>query len=483
MALALYGWQLARLMGAHAGASDSSGYMNHARLLATGSVTTPIRTVEGAPPRAEAAYTYVPLGFRPVALEPPTMVPTYPSGLPVLLLLGSSLLGWSYGPGVVMGLHAIAGLLLVYAFARRWGLSPLGAAIAAAMVGASPLYFFMAQQAMTDVPALVWTTAALLLAERSRDRSPKTALWVGLALGVAALIRPTNVLLLAPLLLSFGLSIRRWGWFGLGVMPAAVFYFAHSHAAYGAFLTTGYGDVSQAFKRALLLPTVLHYGRWLPILLTPLVLLALALPFVLRSAGERRRAALLAVWALAFLGFYSVYDHTHETWWYLRFVLPAFPPLAIAAVWTGERLLNRWEWRARVHLGVAASVITGVILFASSWGHRLHAAYGGRHEQVYPVACAWAQTQLPPGAVVVAMQMTGALQYHTDFTLVRWDHVQPEDVVRIEQHLAETDQPLFALLFEFETADAFRRWGSADWEPVGQSGPVTAWRRRGPEGR
>ena len=68
---------LAWKSGAVAGGSDSSGYMNNARLIAASHATAPIRSVAGIPPEKAPGYLYVPLGFRPSA-DGAALVPTYP---------------------------------------------------------------------------------------------------------------------------------------------------------------------------------------------------------------------------------------------------------------------------------------------------------------------------------------------------------------------------------------------------------------------
>ena len=79
-----------------------------------------------------------------------------------------------------------------------------------------------------------------------------------------------------------------------------------------------------------LVPSLRLYLWGLPLLLTPLVFLAAGLPFLLRK--EPLRASALVAWIVCLLGFYSFYRCTHETLWYLRFVMPAFPALAIGAM-------------------------------------------------------------------------------------------------------------------------------------------------------
>jgi len=62
------------------------------------------------------------------------------------------------------------------------------------------------------------------------------------------------------------------------------------------------------------------------VLLTPLFSCCLGLPVLRRQSLP---LDWLVVWALVFPGFYLFYSYTHYDWWWLRFLLPAFPPLTV----------------------------------------------------------------------------------------------------------------------------------------------------------
>src|SRR5208283_3612530 len=77
LALAFYGVFLTRNVAALAAGADSSGYLNHARLLASGRVHAPARTLPGLPMADAPRFLYTPLGFVP-APDGAGLVPTYP---------------------------------------------------------------------------------------------------------------------------------------------------------------------------------------------------------------------------------------------------------------------------------------------------------------------------------------------------------------------------------------------------------------------
>jgi len=249
--LACYAAVLVRYVNACAGGSDSSGYLNNARLLATGRVQASVRALPGLPAGRAPGYLYMPLGFKP-AFRGAGIVPTYATGLPLLVLAAAPLAGWRHACDAVMVAHALAGVLLTYALARAMRLPQRWAILGAAVLAVSPLYLEYALQAMSDLPALVWVTASVLAAWTSRETAsrPASKLWplsAGFALALAVLIRPSNLLALAPLAIVLGGSPRRWAIFALGGLPGAIFLCLYNLAAYGHLMTTGYGDVWSSF--------------------------------------------------------------------------------------------------------------------------------------------------------------------------------------------------------------------------------------------
>lgn len=468
----LYTGFLVRYMGAYASGSDSSGYLNNARMLAQGRVTIPMRIVPGLGADNLPPYAYVPLGFVPDR-DHATLTPTYPTGLPLLFLGVSQVVGWEHGPGLTMGLHALFGLWLVYRLARAMGLDSDWAGLGAVLLAASPLYVFLSLYAMSDVPAMVWVTAAVYFAWISRDQ-PWLALPAGMALGIAVLVRPTNLLTMVPVALAIGLSPRRWLRLILGGLPAAIFLGAFNQAAYGRILTTGYGSVAGEFNLAVVPLTLRHYALWLPVVLTPFVVLALGLPALARRLP--RPICLLTVWCLLFAVLYVFNIHTHEFWWYLRFLLPAFPPLIVAALLVANALIARFHLPLRRWWLVIAGTL--VLLHGAAWSRYLHAYTIGHGEKVYPDVAAWLQAHLPANAVVAAMQASGALFYYTDYTFVRWDMIEPADFQRIAKACTSAGRPVYAVLYPFEIEEwkAFEQHLAGHWSQVGAVRHVSIWR-------
>jgi 4-amino-4-deoxy-L-arabinose transferase-like glycosyltransferase len=441
-----------------------------------------MRVVAGIPPADLPPFAYVPLGFRPHGGA--EMSPTYPIGLPLAVLATAQLTGWSLGPHATMLWHALLGVALTYWLGRIAGVSKGLSLVGALMLATSPLYLFTSTTLMSDTPALVWTTAAVLLAWRSRD-APRLAALAGAAVATAVLVRPTNVLVLAPVAACLGLSPRRWAWLCAGGSPGAVVLLLYNSAAYGNPLTTGYGDVGSAFALANVPASLRTYAEWLHVELTPLVVLAPGLPMLSRRSP--RLVAVLALWIAGFCGLYAFYYNTHEAWWYLRFLLPAFPPLLVAVLLVGRRLLDllpadRWFSRSPALAAAGLTVAVLVLAHNVSWVEKLEAAEAGRGERAYYEAATWARAHLPANSALVAGQTSGALFHYTDLPLLRWDMLPQERFALVVAALQRRRQPLYAVLFPFEVEDdrvLSERLPGA-WTQVGAVRHVTIWRFDGP---
>jgi len=476
-ALVLYAVLLARNEGAVAGGSDSSGYMNQARLLAAGHVHVQPRTIPGLPRADMPPFLYVPLGFKP-APDGDGMVPTYPAGFSLFVVALRPLAGWRYAGDTAAIIHAIAGIVATYALGRMLGLGRKWSVLGAAVVAASPLYLLMSLMAMSDVPSLAWTTLAVLAALKSHQR-PAWALAAGAAMSVDVLLRPANTLAFLPVAVALGMSPRRWLLFVLGGLPGAAFFGAHSLAAYGSVGATGYGDASGNFGVRFVRPTLLHYAVWIPALFTPVVALCAGLPWLASVRAHTRW--LLGAWILPFAAFYSAYLCTHETWWYLRFLLPAVPPIVVGSLLVLRRLCARGPGRPVADLAplTLAAALALVAACSGCLSHYLHPFAIGRTEHQYERITDWMAKNVPGDAICVTMQASGAIFYYTDFTFIRWDFVNSGNVGRIEAAIRSSRRPLYAVLFPFEVDEShvLDRRMPGHWSHAGAVGNVLIMRR------
>jgi opacity protein-like surface antigen len=447
--LIAYGAILYVLGGAVAGGSDNSGYFNEARLFSQHTVHAQSRALAGFPASEAPPYLYVPLGFKPVADGSAQLVPTYPPGLSLMLVPVARMAGWRHSGDILLIVHSLAGIALIYALALMCGLPPPWALFGSALLAASPLYLYTSLQALSDVPATVWALAAVLAAWRSRERTG-WALAAGLSIAVAFLVRPSNFLIVLPVAIAIGASPRRLMLAALGTAPGIAAWMAINHAAYGGYLQSGYGAIWNEFHPGLIPGTLWYCVKWLPILFSPIVIASPAIVAAVRS--RPRVATVLASWAVAFIGFYSAYRWTHESWWFLRFLLPAAPAFIVAGLvmtrmcFDGLRSGFRASWlRALAALLVFASIGAELtqVLSLDAWSI-------GRGERKYGRVASWLVHNLPPNSVIVVNQFSGSMFYFTDFTFLRGDQLDAKTAESIRKAVKAEKRPLFSVLFQFE---------------------------------
>lgn len=465
---ALLGWNL----GAYAGGADSSGYLNHARLLAAGTVRTPTRDLPSAPAREISAFAYVPLGFSPASAgNPREMVAIYPLGLPLLLAVAGIALGWMLAAPVVVVAHALAGLWVTYALGRAAGLQQRLALLGAVILAVSPQYIFNSVQLLSDLPALVWTTAAILCAWKARTRVG-WAWATGLVFAMAVLIRPTNVLVAVPVLIALGAKWGRWWRTGVAGLPVAIGLLLYNRAAYGHPLRFGYGEIGEAFSFGYLGPTLLHYALWLPVSLAVVGLLGLGLPWA-RGIAQPWTAVLLS-WCAILGGFYALYPFTHQDWWALRFVLPAFPAAIVGAMLVAQACLAYHSEAAQ------RQILFAVAAWSLGWGliwcQPLRSWRIGHDEHAYVEATTWAREHLPAGTVIFGSQTTGAQHYYTDFVTVHWPFAHEPDALKIVTGAKKDGRAIYAMLFPHEEGMLRERPLPGRWEAAGQVRHISIWR-------
>jgi len=486
----LYAGFLAWYHAPYAGSSDASGYLNSARLLLDGKLSTPVRVPEGLTAEILPREHLLPLGFRLDAAQQ-NLLPTYPIGLPLHFAVAGFFIGLEPAATLVGVASALAFVFLLYLASREFGVGPGWSAAGAWLAAFSPLTLHYALQPMSDLVAAAWVLAAMLCALRS-PRHGGWAAGAGAAFALAVLVRPTNLLLILPVAIALQPTARTWIAFALGGLPGAVFLAAYNHALYGSYIASGYGDVSSLFALRHLPPTLWHYAKWVPVVATPLVLAALALPWL---KTDRRRKFVLLTWAVPLMLLYAAYEPTKETWWYLRFILPAMPALAIAAALALQPVnYPSWFLASRVlpadappdqvargrtlRLPFTALLFLTAILWMLKWDRDLWATQIELNERAYRLTGRWVAEQLPPEAVLVAYQVSGALLFYTTQPFIIPNNLTPQDNSRLNAWLSVRHRMLYAALYPHEEA-VVRQQMPGQWEVVTRLRQVTIWRRTG----
>jgi len=471
-ALAGYAFFLSHHSAIVAGGSDSSGYLNSARLLAHGRLVTALRI----PAEFGAHGTVNPMHFLPQGFFPAPdkarLTPTYPTGLPLLLALAGKLLGWETGPALLALLAATGALALCYLVAREAGVSVPLALAGAGVLAAFPVFIFTSVQPLSDTLATTWALAALFAALRAhRSRTRAWALGCGAALAMAVLVRPTNVLLAPALLVLIGWDCRQMGGFLLGGLPGAAWLGFYNHHLYGGALRSGYGDVAAAFALSYGAPTAMHFIKWLALLI-PAVLLAL--PFAAWRRRETRTRPLLALTVvfIAIAGAYAFYEVSHEVWWCLRFILPAVPALIIAGL-LGIESFGKFRQ--------ASALLLALWAIGSSWywTPRLGVFLVKGYEQAYAGGAQAAVATLPKDAVVMSFAFSGALYFYSEFPVLRWDQMDAAAFGRYAALARQAGRPVCAVIFDFEEKDAFQRCPGG-WRRLATLRNVGLWQLAAP---
>ena len=487
-----------------AAGADAYGYVSQADLWLHGNLHID-QSFAAKAPWPLARWTFTPLGYRP---EPdgPRIVPSYSPGLPMLMAAAQAIAGTC----AMFWIVPLAGGVLVlatYGIARRIG-RPWPGVAAAWLVATSPTMLFMLMAPMSDVPAAAAWAVAVMFA---LSEAPLAAAASGLSAAMAILIRPN----LVPLAAIIGLwiawrdsrDLRSWrslrfSVFAVTASTGAIAVAAINARLYGSPLASGYGDLSDAYSWSYLAPNLKQYGAWLVSTETPVMLAGLACLFVPMSAlwptrESRRTLWLLAGVAAAVWVSYLIYV-PWDAWWYLRFLLPAWPMMAIGAAsliaalnGVGRRRTQRppspqslqnpqerniFAGFAAFAFNVVPVAVVGAVIavgvFNVRRAVRLDVFKQASGEAKYVETANAIESITPPDAVIISGQFSGSLRYYAGRLTLRWDWLDPEWLDRAVEWLTARGHHVYILL-EAPEVDPFRaRFGRADaigrldWVPL-----------------
>jgi hypothetical protein len=484
-----------------AAASDAYGYVSQADLWARGSpiVRQPFARAMVWP---NAAETLAPLGYRPYRPAPhgTDIVPLYAPGLPMVMAI-FKLLG---GPRAVFLVVPLLGGLAIWAtyFMGRRLAGPLEGASAAILLASSPPFLFEIVSPTSDVPATAWWALALGLL-MIEGRAP--AFGAGVATGLSILTRPNIVVLAAvPGALLVWQALRaglrrdakdampgnapqvsataRAVLFAAGSIPACIAVALINRRLYGSPLASGYAPFTVLFNWSHVWPNLARYPRWLLETATPFVLLAPIAPFVLPPVPAARLdqtspRTMAVVWlcfiATVFLSylFYLPFDD----WWYLRFLLPAYPPILVLSSVALVRLLTPFTRIAPDAKGFAAAAVVALVArHGVDYAVDRGAPDLWKAEQRYLAVGEYVASALPERAALVSMQHSGAARYYSGRITVRYDLMRPTDLDLVVEELRRLGYYPYLVLDDWEEAkfrDRFQGHSALaglDWTPVAQ---------------
>lgn len=469
---------LAFYLGVHYGSfaaagSDSYGYVSQARLWLSGipRVEQPWVQDFSWPDRE---WVFSPLGYRPFSADG-TIVPTYAPGLPMMMAAFLAVLG-ATGPFYVVPVLAAFTLWFTYLLGKEATGSRTAAALAALLLLASPAFLTHVMVPMSDVPAAAGWTLACVLALKQRP------LAAGIVSGLALLVRP-NLIALA-LMPVFAWRRRREPLteYAVGIVPGVLGIVIINALLYGGPLSTGYGSLFELYSFGSLPINARNYGVWIVQTQTPLMLLAIVPLFVrdaLRtdSAGVSPRACLAAIVGLTLLSylFYAPFDH----WFYLRFLLPAYPALFVLLAAAIRWLALKLPVEARVP--AAAIVCAAMIPFGVNVGRREGilnvATFEGRHIR----AANEVASRTPADAIVLSVQHSGSVRYYANRITLRYDWLQDGALDATLRDLAAKGRRAYLVVDDWEEKEFRARFSPAN--RAGQLGDPIARVSGSPEVR
>lgn len=391
--------------------SDPYGYVSQADLIAHGTLHTEQQFARSMPwPNGPATFT--PPGYtqRPDGF----LVPTYSPGLPMVMALFELVKGRDAVFYVVPALGALMVLMTGWLGARVD--DPLTGVLAALVMSTSAIFVNQVIQPVSDVAAAAWWTVSLALVVLA---GPRMCLLAGLAASLAILIRPNMAPLAAVLAVYLVWRNRRAAvLFCLGTIPGCLAVAVINDRLFGSPIMSGYGSLNHLYSWSNVGTNLIRYPVWLIEGHGEFLFLAVG-AFWFSHIVRRDHVWLLAAFSASTVLMYlpsAVWPV--QNWNYLRFILPAFPPLIVLAVVVVRSLGFR-----KVRLAFPIAIVMAV----AAW-QKTHAADVLRLKEVearYVDVGQFAAVMLPTNAIFLTGTQTGSLRYYTGRLTLRLQQLNP----------------------------------------------------------
>jgi hypothetical protein len=446
----------------HVAGADTYGYVSQAHRWAAGEIlrqeplAPQLRSRSGAKALAPLGYHFLGDGL--------TTAPDFPPGYPLMMAVFELAAGRSAVYWVVPLLAAVT-VGATYAMGRRLGGRAAGL-MAAVLMATSPTFVMHLLMPMTDVPVTaLWASCLALLVSPGRA----AALGGGVAAGLAVLTR----LNLAPLMLVpalflaiaagrdrslTGITGQRLGLYVVGLLPGCVTAGVINAFLFGSPLTSGLAGSTYVFSLANVGPNLLTYPAWLLSTQTPLVLLAPLTPWVVHRPNtnhppSQRITAEWLTFAAAVLGCYLLYL-PHDSWIWLRYLLPAFPPLFALTATAFTRLASP------LGRGVRLAAIAGllILIFAHTRPFRdglFNMRYDNKRMQSVADDLARAT---PDRSIFLAVHHSGSIPYYSGRSTLLYALIPASDIDALSDELAAMGYQVSAVLEPTEEQDFRQRF-------------------------
>jgi hypothetical protein len=469
--------------------TDPYGYVGQADAIAHGTPRIDVQFARAYPwPDPESSF--VPPGYT-LSPDKRYAVPVYPSGLPLVMALAQTITGTRIAMFVVVPLLGAIAVWVTGTLGARVH-SPLAGVVAAALLASSPVFLMQVVQPVSDVPATAWWTLCLALV---MGGGAARALGGGIAASMAILTR-SHLVVAMPVIAAYLFwpalggdpgarrdARVRTAAFLAGVIPGCLAVAALNTYFQGSPLRSGYAPLTELFRWEHVPPNLARYPAWLVETQSPLILLGLLAPFVVSRLDRRERGRLtmadawmlLAFIAVVFIScvFFGVFDR--EQWGFVRYLLPAYPPLilltAVVLLEGIRRVLPDPRRAAAIALVVTAVWAGWQTYFAKSRG-----AFVLRYsEQRYADVGTFIASATAPNAVLVASLHSGSIRYYSGRLTLNYARLDPASLNTAIDTLRREGRDVLIVLEEGEEPH-FREWfapsgghAALDWPPRHQT--------------
>jgi hypothetical protein len=475
LALVVFGLAVGR--GAFiAGGSDEYAYLSETELFKSGKlvIEQPIMRDVTWP---DSARALTPPGWTP--LGDASIVPITAPGYPAVLA-ATSLVAGKQSAALVLPLLAALAVWCTYVLGRRLAGGLVGVS-AAVLLATSPTFLLHSMLPLSDLPGAAWWSLALVLV---LFESRASALAAGIAAGLAILTRPNFVpvavvpglFLLWPAIGDrslIGRAFQRAALFAAGAAPFCVAVGFLNKVWYGSPVGNGYRPLDQLYQWAFVIPNATHHATWFAQTQTPVVAIALAAPWLVSGRDAPPSARSVATMLLAFIAGVIACQlllTPFEGWLYLRYLLPAFPPLCVLTSAGLAGLAGRVAPRARTLLLTTAIVVLGA---RGLWYSERNFVFDARHgQQPYQSVGDFVRRRLPERAVVFSMLHSGSVRYYSGRLTVRWLFIPETALDRVVDQFRRQGMRPYLLLTSLEVDQFKRRFGrrsqiaALDWPPI-----------------
>jgi hypothetical protein len=177
--------------------------------------------------------------------------------------------------------------------------------------------------------------------------------------------------------------------------------------------------------------------------------------------------ALMCLGAVAGYLFWNVFD----AWWYLRFLLPAWPAICLSTAW-----LLAWP-SGRTFTRTAVIALACVGLYGVRFASKAGAFNLGEGERRYATAAQLVRNATPPNSIIISAQHSGSVRYYGGRMSLRYDWLNERWLDRTVEWLSVHGVHPYILLDEGEIKDFQQRF--APLNTLGQLHVAEVWEYHG----